>query len=371
MSDIFIIFAGFKFNSEMKKTHISLLYAAACLFLSGCAHTVEESTNEADKRYFDAWLTLNAPGVKPEGLGIYVLEEKEGSGAEVTAEGYALVDYIASDLEGNISSYTGSETAKQLGTYAETSYYGPKFWLTTDGTMQAGILDALKGMKVGGSKEVIIPSWLMSYSTYSTGAEYLAHASSSSSAIYEFTVKDFTKDIDQWQADSIVRFFSNPTVKVAGKPADEVFVKDGAPMTMADTLQAGFFYKQLVAPWDTTTFKNDTTVYINYTGKLLNGLVFDTNIKRVAQDNGLYSPSKTYGPVKITWGEKYSEITMGSENSSVISGFALTLWQMRAMEKGVGVFWSALGYSYSGSGASIPPYSPLIFEIELVAEPED
>ena len=181
----------------------------------------------------------------------------------------------------------------------------------------------------------------------------------------------FTKDIDQWQADSIVRFFSNPTVKVAGKPADEVFVKDGAPMTMADTLQAGFFYKQLVAPSDTTTFKNDTTVYINYTGKLLNGLVFDTNIKRVAQDNGLYSPSKTYGPVKITWGEKYSEITMGSENSSVIGGFALTLWQMRAMEKGVGVFWSALGYSYSGSGASIPPYSPLIFEIELVAEPED
>ena len=354
----------------MKKIHSSLLYVAAGLLLVGCAQAIEESTNEADKRYFDAWISLNAPDIKPEGLGVYVMNETEGNGVEVKADGYALVDYVASDLEGNISSYTGSETAKQLGTYAETSYYGPQFWLTTDGTLQAGILDAVKGMKVGGSKKIIIPSWLMSYATYKTGAEYLAHTSNSANAIYEFTVKDFTKDVNQWQADSIVRFFSNPDVKVAGKPAKEIFVKDGATMTMADTLQAGFFYKQLSAPIDTTTFKQDTTVYINYVGKLLNGLVFDTNIKRVAQDNGLYSPSKTYGPSKVTWGENFSDITMGS-GSSVISGFALTLWQMRAMEKGVGVFWSPLGYSYSGSGSSIPGYAPLIFEIELVAEPED
>ena len=116
----------------MKKRYISLLYAAACLLIGGCAHTIEESTNDADKRYFDAWIALNAPGVKPEGLGVYVIDEKEGNGTEVTSDGYALVDYIASDLEGNISSYTSSQTAEQLGTHVETSYYGPKFWLTTD-----------------------------------------------------------------------------------------------------------------------------------------------------------------------------------------------------------------------------------------------
>ena len=62
---------------------------------------------------------------------------------------------------------------------------------------------------------------------------------------------------------------------------------------------------------------------------------------------------------------------LGSDKSSMISGFAKTLWQMKDMEKGVGVFYSNLGYSYSGSGASIPGYSPLIFEIELVAKPEE
>jgi FKBP-type peptidyl-prolyl cis-trans isomerase len=40
------------------------------------------------------------------------------------------------------------------------------------------------------------------------------------------------------------------------------------------------------------------------------------------------------------------------------------------MEKGMGVFYSPLGYSFNGSGSSIPGYAPLIFEIEIVAKPK-
>ena len=46
-------------------------------------------------------------------------------------------------------------------------------------------------------------------------------------------------------------------------------------------------------------------------------------------------------------------------------------FEMKDMEKGVGVFISSIGYGYSGSGSSIPAYAPLIFEIELVAKPEE
>ena len=47
-------------------------------------------------------------------------------------------------------------------------------------------------------------------------------------------------------------------------------------MVKTDTTQVdGFYYKQLQAPSDTTSFPKDTTIYINYTGRLLNGLVFD------------------------------------------------------------------------------------------------
>ena len=354
----------------MKKALSTALYISAALLLAGCAKTVTPGPNEANKRYFDAWMQLNHPGIEPTGLGIYVIDEQEGDGADVTDNGYALVDYKISSLEGNISSYTDEKTAKQLGDYSITNYYGPKFLTTFKTTIQAGVGDALYGMQVGGYRKIIVPSWLMTAKEFASAQEYLNYydeddSPSYSSTIYELTVRDFTEDINKWQIDSIVRFFGNDRVKIAGTPANEVF----SGMTEADSVKTGFFYKQLSAPVDTATFKKDTVVYINYTGKLLNGLVFDTNIERVAKDNNLYSSSKTYEPMQINWGEKYEDITMSSSKNSIIGGFGLTLWQMRAMEKGVGVFYSPYGYGVSGSGSSIPGYAPLIFEIELVEKP--
>lgn len=356
----------------MKKVFSTALYIAAALLLAGCAKTVTPGPNEANKRYFDAWMQLNHPEAEPSGLGIYVLENIDGDGIEVKEDGFALVDFKITDLEGNISSYTDAQTAKQLGEYSETSYYGPKVWTTHKTTIQAGLGDAIYGMKAGGYKKVIVPSWLMTSKGFDTAQDYLDYydednSSSFESTMYEIEVKDFTEDINKWQIDSIGRFFGNSSVMVDGRPADQVF----SGMTAADSVSTGFYYKQISAPVDTTSFDNDTTIYINYTGKLLNGLVFDTTIERVAKDNGLYSASRKYEPVRINWGEEYTKITMGSDKTTVIGGFALTLWQMRPMEKGVGVFYSNYGYQYSGSGSSIPGYAPLIFEIEIVEKPED
>ena len=355
----------------MNKTLSIALYIAASLLLAGCAKTVTPGPNEANKRYFEAWMHINHRGLEPTGLGIYIIDEEEGNGAAVTEKGFALVDYKISSLEGNISSYTEEETAKQLGDYSITNYYGPKFLTTFKTTIQAGVGDALYGMKVGGYRKVIVPSWLMTSKEFATAEEYLNYydeddSPSYSSTVYELTVRDFTEDMNKWQIDSIVRFFDNDKVTIGGTPADQIF----AGMAEADSVRTGFFYKQLAAPQDTTSFKKDTVLYINYTGKLLNGLVFDTNIERVAKDNNLYSSSKTYEPMRINWAEKYEDLTMTSSKSDMIPGFAMTLWQMRSMEKGVGIFYSNYGYGVSGSGSSIPGYAPLIFEIELVAKPE-
>jgi FKBP-type peptidyl-prolyl cis-trans isomerase len=67
--------------------------------------------------------------------------------------------------------------------------------------------------------------------------------------------------------------------------------------------------------------------------------------------------------------EDYSQITITSDKSSVIDGFAYMIWRMGAYEEGTGIFYSKLGYSYSGSGSSIPAYSPLRFDIEVVDQP--
>lgn len=342
----------------MKKIIKTIAYIVMAVAAAACARTVEPGANEASKRYFDAWMKIHHPDAKPTGLGIYVIEDEPGTGAVVTDDGFVYADYIVTDLEGNITSYTDRNTAKQLGKFDTTAFYGPKVITTMDNTIQAGLADAIVGMKVGGHKKVIIPSWLMTYSVYDTPEEYLNTSSSYSDAIYDITITDFTEDISKYEIERIGNYLT--------EHKDEY-----GNMSVADSLQYGFYYKELVPPTDTTSFPTDTSIYINYTGRLLNGLVFDTTDERTAKNHNIYSSSRSYEPVKIKWGEKYSDLKMGSSGSSVVSGFALTLWQMRAFEKGVGIFYSPLGYSYNGSGSSIPSYSPLVFEIEIVAEPED
>lgn len=342
----------------MKKIIKTIAYIVMAVAAAACARTVEPGVNEASKRYFDAWMQIHHPDAKPTGLGIYVIEDEPGTGAVVTDDGFVYADYIVTDLEGNITSYTDRNTAKQLGKFDTTAFYGPKVITTMDNTIQAGLADAIVGMKVGGHKKVIIPSWLMTYSVYDTPEEYLNTSSSYSDAIYDITITDFTEDISKYEIERIGNYLTEHKEEYGN-------------MSVADSLQYGFYYKELVPPTDTTSFPTDTSIYINYTGRLLNGLVFDTTDERTAKNHNIYSSSRSYEPVKIKWGEKYSDLKMGSSGSSVVSGFALTLWQMRAFEKGVGIFYSPLGYSYNGSGSSIPSYSPLVFEIEIVAEPED
>lgn len=345
----------------MKKTFISFLYVMAAVLATSCAKTVTEGPNEAKQRYFDAWMKINHPGVEKSERGIYVLSETEGTQTTVYEDGYVIVNYRTKDFNGNITAYTDKETAKQLGEYDTTTYYGSTVWTTFAETMYAGVLDGVIGMKVGGKKEFIIPSWLQNYSNYSTEAQYLAESNSRTDAIYEVEVEGFTKDIKKWQIGNIGEYFTENYNLFGYK-------------SITDTIKghSGCYYHSLSPAIDTSVhFPIDTTIYINYTGKLLNGLVFDTTIEKVAKDNGLYSSSRTYEPMMVQWAEEYQDITMGSEGNAVIGGFALTLAQMHPMEKGIGIFTADYGYSYSGSGSSIPPYAPLIFEIEIVEAPED
>ncbi len=348
----------------MRNNIISAILCTAALFgIAGCAKEVQVGSNDDNKRFFDAWIKVNNyETLEQTKLGAYILDSQEGTGATVEKDGFAFVEYTTTDLEGNITSYTSKETAKQLGQYDTAYYYGPKIWTTTETTIQAGVADALLGMKVGGSKKVIIPGWLLTYKVYDNIEDYLnppkdentSTTTSYDNAIYEFTVRDFAKNINDWQIEQMGKYFeANPSLG----------------LTVKDSLQLGFYYKQLVAPKDTTSFKPDTTVYINYTGRLLNGLVFDTTDERTAKDNGIYSSMKKYEPVPVKWAKEYQDIQLSG--SEVIKGFALTMWQMRAFEKGVGIFYSDLGYTHSGSGKSIPGYSPLIFEIEIVKKPEE
>lgn len=348
---------------KFKHFAIGTLAVLAALAVTGCAKNPSTEANAAAKRYFDAWMKINYPSATASGLGIYIIEDTPGNGAAYPAETpYAMLKYTARDLDGIISDSNVEAIVQQLGAYNKTYYYGPKVFRITSN--YAGLENALSGMRIGGKRKVIIPSWLMTYYRYDTPADYLSVESGNSNTIYDIELCDFTDDINKWQVDSIERYLARTLGHV-----DSSYV--GGDTTAA---KYGFYFKLLRESPDTVTIRSDSTFYINYIGRLLNGQVFDTTIEDTAKVYGIYSASRTYGPVTVKKGEKYSEVKMGdtdatTEGSSVIDGFGGAIFLMQPYEKATTVFYSPLGYKESGQGNMLPPYSPLRFDIELVDAP--
>lgn len=333
---------------NMKKIY-GILGAAALLSLAaGCAKDASISSNEQSKKYIEAWLQINHPEAVQAGPGIYILSDEPGTGKEYDGETYPMLSYTLSGMDGTISSTTDEQVAKQIGIYEKGNYYGSKVMINTEKTMAVGVEAMLDGMKAGGTRTALIPSWLLGNKRYKHDSEYIKHNPSDvSTTIYKITLTDFTDDITEWENNVL-----------------EEYVKSKYPGL--DSTYRGYYFKQVGAPDDTVSFKKDTTVYINYIGRLLNGQVFDTTIGDTAKKYGVFANGRTYEPALINWGEKFDDLSMGTDKSSMISGFKQTLWRMRSHGKYVGIFNSNYGYSNSGSGGRIPPFCPLIFEVEQV-----
>lgn len=335
--------------------------AVTAILTAGCAKSEKSGKYDDDKEWLEAWLAKYHSDAKKEGRGIYVIEDDlSGVASEeenaIEKDGYAYIEYTVSDLDGNITQYTDAEIAKQMGTYSKTSYYGPKVICTVAKSSYAGLIDALDGMKPGQKRTVVVPKWLMSYKDYDNEEKYLAESVSASHTIFTITAVRFVKDVTEYQNGLISEYL------------ERCIAENGLDKEAIDTIAEGLYLVTLREPLDTTSFPTDSTYYINYTGKLLDGTVFDTTDEKLAKTKGLYSKSRTYGATAVKNAETASGITLGG--STVISGFYSSLHKMRSMQKALGIFNSNYGYQYNGSGNSIPGYAPLVFEIDMAEKPE-
>ena len=330
----------------MKKAFFIIL--SSVLVLGACARKATPGLNDLSRESFIAWMSRHYPDVKSSGHGVYVIEETTG-GATLGSESeypYVAVDYIYYNLYGDIQGYTEEPVAKQLGEYSETATYTPQIFYRGENGMNVGLRDAISGMSIGGERLVVIPGWLNTNTIYDTEAEYLANVTGND-GIYRLKLREQIKDIEEWELDSLNRY-----------------VERNYGLAPKDTLKKGFFYVRTGEPESEEAFPNDTTIKINYIGRLLNGKVFDTTIKDTAIFYGIYNSSSTYQATSVTLAEDYTEIKLGE--STVIDGFAYTMSKMHPGESGTGLFYSSLGYGASGSGSSIPAYSPLRFDISIV-----
>lgn len=352
----------------MKKTLVYLTLAA--VLLGACAKTPKTSKNESARRYLESWMHLNHPDAQKTPLGSYIIEDIPGTGAPAGAYSqnqYVQVAYTVRELSGAVSVTTDERLNKQLGTYNEQGFYGPVVWYRGGNALLAGLEEAVADMRCGGTRTLVIPGWLMgSESTtgvsyhYDTGEEYYEKVTGSTPAIYTITLTDAFGDVVKWESDSLARYVPAHFPKLAA----------------ADSVKQGFYYCRTEMPSSLKEFAKDTTIYVNYIGRRLDGVVFDTNIEDTAKFYGLYSASRKYGPAAIKWyssegSYKDMEMTVSgsSTSSSVIPGFAFALDQMHPHEKGSAIFSSTWGYGSRSASSAIPAYSPLRFDFEIVDKP--
>ena len=132
------------------------------------------------------------------------------------------------------------------------------------------------------------------------------------------------------------------------------YLADNNLLDQADSIQEGVYYVP-TQPGSGAEVSNGSTVEIRYTGYFLDGTVFDSNID---PDSDLF------------------RFVVGSER--VIPGFEIAVLQMQQGEKGTIIIPSRAAYGESvvalpyeiveeTFGSTIPPYSILRFDLEVIS----
>ena len=138
----------------------------------------------------------------------------------------------------------------------------------------------------------------------------------------------------------------------AGKLASYIKKNDLKPKKLASGLQIATEKEGTgVQP------KAGDSVMVHYTGRLTSGKVFDTSLPAVAKEANIYNPAR----------EPYTTLNMIIGQGNVIPGFDEGVMQMKKGGKYVLLIPSNLAYGDMGmQGSMIGPFTPLVFEIELV-----
>lgn len=101
-------------------------------------------------------------------------------------------------------------------------------------------------------------------------------------------------------------------------------------------------------------------IKVNYTGKFLNNVVFDTSLEDVAKENNIFNQNRVYAPFGYIF-----------DRGQVISGFDFAVSRMDEGDKIIAFIPSLYAYGRTGSPPRIPGNTPLIFELELLPAQDD
>lgn len=158
-------------------------------------------------------------------------------------------------------------------------------------------------------------------------------------------IKDVFKDepllMEQQECSNIVQQYMQEAAEAKSKKMSvegRLFLEENKTKDGVKTTASGLQYKAITNGKGKTPVSSDR-VTVHYTGSLINGTVFDSSVQR--------GTPATFAV------------------NGVIAGWTEALQLMHEGDKWILYIPENLGYGSRGSG-QIPPYSALIFEVELI-----
>jgi FKBP-type peptidyl-prolyl cis-trans isomerase len=273
---------------------------------------------EAETALLTNYIADNKITIAPDSNGMFVIKSKKGNGKVVKTGNYATIHLKIGSLSNDEILYNTYEqmpegTELMIG----TGYFGIGFDL------------CLQGSKVGDVFKAIVPS-KMAFGE--RGAEGI--------------VPPYTTLV--YDCEVIAVYTEEEHAAITKKKNDErlakqaVEIKDYAAKNgFTAKPDADGIYKKIIKEGAGNVIGSAKAVKVHYTGKLLNGTKFDSSLDR----NTPFSFTVGAGEVIPGWDKVVSEMKVG--------------------EKAFFIIPSAMAYGSQAAG-SIPPFSPLSFEIEVI-----
>lgn len=267
----------------------------------------------------------------PTSSGVYVIEQKPGSGRLIQKGDMVKVDFTVLTIDEQ-KVFSTLDRQQPI-----TFEYGQPF-------DTKGFDEAIGMMKKGSSARVIVPS-AMAFGEKGRrdmgGNDIIPPYTT---VIYDIEVLDIKTKAQHEKEQAEKEAKSKAEAKAAEAKESgliQKYLKDNN-ISVKPTA-SGLYYVEKVRGKGSKAMPGKK-VSVHYTGRLVDGTVFDSSLER--------KPAQPF------------EFTLGA--GQVIPGWDEGIALMNEGGKAILVIPSKLGYGSGGSGATIKPFSPLVFDVELV-----
>ena len=306
-------------NTMKKSIKMAALFGAAATMMVAC--------NGTDKE-----------GFKKTENGLYYKFEKQNSDGQQVQEGDVLVGELTIRFDTTVI-FTNKGEARRIA--QATPNYEIKIG---EGLLMMHVGDvATFAMDADSAAKYVDPNLMPS--NYEAGKGQKLY--------YEISLQDIVtrEELEQERTN-----FANSMEERKASEADDIakYVKDNN-ITAKPT--ADGLYITIKKKGNGAKVATGKEVSVNYTGRLLDGTIFDSSVESDARQGNVYNPQRPYEPMAYVVGrdrliEGWEKAVMGQPQGTVLQV----------------VIPSALAYGPKGTpDGRILPYSPLVFDIEIVS----